>query len=120
VKTLVFLLDRFQYPSIAKAVRSRFSVISTWMEVIKLVINYYPPDQRIVTGSVEFRSASMSRVFITGPDRMFSLAFPFCIAKKENHFLVKTNSGINIDSLLTSHVIDVMKRLEVGEITDCP
>lgn len=116
MKEYSFVIDKYQYDSIAKAVRSRFAVISTWMEIVKLVINYYPPDVRLQAGSVQIRSSTMKRLFVLGPDRMFSLAFPFHIKFQEGQYFVESLSHIKVDSSLTSHMLTFMRVLEAGSI----
>ncbi|UIP86924.1 hypothetical protein [Pseudomonas phenolilytica] len=100
-----FSIDQYQYARAIKPVRTRFDVIEIWMELAKLIINYYPPQEQFIHASLKVISTRMSRVFVSTEEKVFSIAFPFRIEVEGDQFQLTSSHGIPIDSQVTSEVL---------------
>ncbi|VVN41396.1 hypothetical protein PS664_05442 [Pseudomonas fluorescens] len=101
----VFKVDRYQAEAFNTAVRSRFDILRVWMEAIKLIINYAPPSKEFTAAEIHIHNSRMSRLFYLSDSKTFSIAFPFRVDSGDNLFTVKTASGIDVDSRLSSEIL---------------
>ncbi|MBC3957109.1 hypothetical protein [Pseudomonas triticifolii] len=108
----IFKVDQYQAVSFTKAIRSRFDILRLWMDSIKVIINYFPPSEEITAAEIHIHSSRMSRLFYSSSTKTFSISFPFRIETNEGLFTVKTASGIDIDSRLSSDILLIASLLK--------
>jgi len=82
-----------------------------WVHAIKIIIGYYPPPERAATSHIEIHSARMNRLFFHSAEKLFSIAFPFKVTNEDGTYLVKTSTGIEIDSRISSDMIAMLEAL---------
>ena len=108
----IFKVDQYQTLAFTKAIRSRFDILKLWMDSIKLIINYFPPHQAIIAAEIHIHNSRMSRLFYSSDSKTFSVAFPFRVEMGTESFNVKTISGIDIDSRLSSEILLIASLLK--------
>jgi hypothetical protein len=101
----IFKVDRYQAEAFTKAIRSRFDILQLWMDAVKLIINYTPPAENLTAAEIHVHNSRMSRLFYLSDGKTFSIAFPFRIDIKDKLFTVRTATGIDIDSELSSEIV---------------
>lgn len=111
-----FAIDQFQHARAVKVIRSRFDVLEIWMELAKLIINYYPPSRESIYASVEVICTRMNRVFVRTDEKVFSIAFPFRIEREGEQYQLTSSHGIQIDSQVTSEVLLAISAFKGGGI----
>lgn len=114
----IFKVDQYQSEAFTKAIRSRFDILRLWMDCIKVIINYFPPAEVITAAEIHVHNSRMSRLFYCSGPKTFSIAFPFRIENDEDTFTVKTVSGIDIDSRLSSEILLVASLLKNNGLTN--
>ncbi|MHC8381901.1 hypothetical protein [Pseudomonas sp. LB3P14] len=107
----VFMIDQYQAEAF-KAIRSRFDILTIWMDAIKVIINYSPPSKDFTAAEIHVHNSRMSRLFYLSGSKTFSIAFPFRIEAEGGMFTVKTASGIDVDSKLSSEILLIAKLLK--------
>lgn len=112
MEKIILAVDKYQSRELAAPIRSRFDALSTWMHAIKIIINYYPPGDINTAGHLGILKAKMSRIFFSNDNKTFSMAFPFNVESKDGGHLVKTLSGIEIDSRLSSEILLTAEKLK--------
>lgn len=113
-----FFLDRYQKASVFVPFRRRMDVLSTWMNLIKLMISYYPPSQPQIAAKVVLKVSKMSRVFFVSNNQTSSLAFPFHVEIEEERTVVRTFSGREIDSRISSDILALVAVLQDRPVLD--
>lgn len=108
----IFKVDQYQAEAFTKAIRSRFDVLRLWMDSIKIIINYFPPHEDLVAAEIQVHNSRMSRLFYSSGPKTFSVAFPFRVEAGDGLFTVKTISGINVDSRLSSEILLIASLLK--------
>ncbi|QEO80898.1 hypothetical protein [Pseudomonas brassicacearum] len=108
----VFKVDQYQAELFNQAIRSRFDILKVWMDVVKLIINYAPPGEEFTAAEIHVHNSRMSRLFYISGSKTFSIAFPFRIFTVEGVLTVRTASGIDIDSKLSSEIMLVASLLK--------
>jgi len=108
----IFKVDQYQTAVFTKAIRSRFDILRLWMDSIKIIINYSEPAEEIAAAKIHIHNSRMSRLFYSSGAKTFSISFPFRVEKIEGLFTVKTASGIDIDSRLSSEILLIASLLK--------
>ncbi|MTI43441.1 hypothetical protein JM93_03862 [Roseibium hamelinense] len=108
MKEFLFELDTFQLKNLFRSFRSKTSIISFWMHAIKTVLSYARPDRKDVLGLMAIRADKMRRVFVESQGKTFSASFPFSVTETEGDYTFHSDSGIEVDSKLSSEVISAI------------
>ncbi|UST56731.1 hypothetical protein NF672_14820 [Pseudomonas moraviensis] len=108
----IFKIDQYQAEVFKKAIRSRFDILKVWMDAVKLIINYAPPAEEFVAAEIHVHNSRMSRLFYLSDSKTFSIAFPFRIEAVDDSLTVRTSSGIEVDSELSSEITLVASLLK--------
>lgn len=111
-----FDIDKYQFERAVTAIRSRSDVIKLWMQLAKLIINYYPPEQNFVYASIDIVSERMSRAFIRADGQLFSIAFPFRIDGEKGQHSLRSVAGVEVDSQVTSEILLAVSALNSGSM----
>ena len=114
----VFEIDQYQAKAFSRAIRSRFDILRLWMDAIKIIINYSPPSKDFTAAEVHIHNSRMSRLFYLSGSKTFSIAFPFRIETGDGVFTVKTSSGIDVDSKLSSEILHIVTLLQGGGLVN--
>jgi len=109
MKKIEFYLDQFQLAKISPPIRTKSDIMLVWMQIAKLVSAYFPPHVDHVAAKLTLIIAKMNRVFIEFENKTYSINMPFSVSEADGQIVLKTRSGIAVDSFVSSEIISLIQ-----------
>lgn len=117
-KEYCFSIDEFQIKWIFHPVRNRVDIIKLLMKSIKVMLVNTPPAPEKVCGKIVLKVSKMSRIIFEGPNKIFSIYFPFSVKEEAEGLLFYSKEYSSIDSKATSEILEIIDSPNLFSCTD--
>lgn len=99
-------------------IREKRDVVVILMRVLKLINAPVAIDPSNKAGEIVLTVGKMSRLFVVGNSKIYTIRFPFAIRESQDRLIVSTLSIDDIDSKMTPEIIALFSDTQVFESHD--
>lgn len=118
MKTFRFGFDASEADWIFSPIRTKTNYIVLLMRLIKLMLANIPTAENRCAGEILLKSEKMSRIIISGKDKIFSIAFPFFIEETDDGLRFYSNNYLDVNHKTTSQILELFRDNKILDHSD--